>query len=69
MMKLGVYKHWGGNFYRAILLSERDGDREPLVTYVPLYGNGVPTTRTVKEFKERIKKDGYTGPRFRWSGK
>jgi hypothetical protein len=65
-MKLGVYKHWGGKYYRAILLSERDGDRELLVTYIPLYGNGVPATRTVKEFNEDIDRDGYVGPRFCW---
>ena len=64
-MKLGLYTHWKeNNFYRVVMLSERDGDREPLVTYVPLYGEGIPTTRTQKEFNEVIERDGYKGLRF-----
>lgn len=61
----GVYQHYKGKFYRVLMLGVIDGSREPAVIYVPLWGDGEPTVRTVKDFTEELKTGDYIGPRFR----
>ena len=55
-----------GKGVRVLLRSVRESDREPLVTYFEIHGEGpkIPWTRTVKEFFEEVEVEGVVGPRF-----
>jgi hypothetical protein len=64
MIEPGIYEHFKGNRYRVIAEVVRDGSRERMVLYVPLYGDGELTVRPVTEFEETISKPGFIGKRF-----
>ncbi len=62
--KPGIYRHFKGNFYRALFLATHSETREPMVVYIALYGDGGIFTRPLSMWGETVKRDGYEGPRF-----
>jgi hypothetical protein len=58
MVKPGLYRHWKtGEYYRVLMEAVMDGSRETCVVYVPLYKNGMPTVRTMKDFEAVVAAD------------
>lgn len=74
-MRLGLYRHWKGNHYLAILTardSNNDANHEDVVVYVSLDAPcaGSINVRRVAEFLEEIAlPDGSHGTRFTYLGR
>ena len=75
-VKLGKYRHYKGNLYEVINLAKfaenSERELEDLVVYRPLYKSedfpDMIWVRTVKEFSEKVEKDGKMVERFEYIG-
>lgn len=72
-IKLGMYRHFKGKFYRVYGLARHSESGERFVVYEPLYdaseyGSEKFCVRPVKMFFEEVDRDGYKGPRFVFVG-
>ena len=69
-IRLGKYKHYKGNFYRAIGVAKHSETLEELVVYEALYDNPESKlwVRPLKMFMEEVEVDGKKMPRFEYIG-
>ncbi|MCX8159019.1 MAG: DUF1653 domain-containing protein [Candidatus Pacearchaeota archaeon] len=73
-IKLGIYKHFKGNFYKLIAIARNsENPEEEFVVYQALYehpkfGKNTIWVRPKSMFFEIITKDGKTFPRFQYMG-
>ncbi|TSC55656.1 MAG: hypothetical protein G01um101418_760 [Parcubacteria group bacterium Gr01-1014_18] len=66
--KLGIYKHFKGDLYRAFFVARSSEAREEeFVVYQSLTKDYV-WIRPLEMFMEDVDRDGYKGPRFSWVG-
>jgi hypothetical protein len=67
-VKPGVYKHFKGNTYHVLGVSENTETKELTVVYIPQHGEhaGKLSNRNLKMFLENVDRPelGYKGPRF-----
>lgn len=72
-VKLGVYKHYKGNYYLVLGVAKHSEDLEQeFVVYKPLYKSSVITDlciRPKKMFLEKVKAAEKLVPRFEFIGK
>ena len=64
----GRYRHFKGNEYRLLFVATHSETREPMVVYQALYGEKGLWVRPAAMWTERVERDGYSGPRFRYLG-
>lgn len=64
--RLGRYRHYKGNEYRALGLARHSETLEWLVIYQALYGEGGTWVRPWAMFTETVVIDGTAQPRFAW---
>ena len=62
------YRHFKGNEYRLLFVATHSETREPMVVYQALYGEKGLWVRPAAMWTERVERDGYSGPRFRYLG-
>ena len=67
-LKPGRYRHFKGNEYRLLFVATHSETREPVVVYQALYGEKGLWVRPAAMWTERVERDGYSGPRFRYLG-
>lgn len=67
-LKPGRYRHFKGNEYRLLFVATHSETREPMVVYQALYGEKGLWVRPAAMWTERVERDGYSGPRFRYMG-
>lgn len=67
-LKPGRYRHFKGNEYRLLFVATHSETREPMVVYQALYGEKGLWVRPAATWTERVERDGYSGPRFRYLG-
>ncbi len=63
-MKLGIYKHFKGNFYQVIGISRHSETLEEMVVYQALYGSYGLWVRPKSMFLELVSHDGTMVARF-----
>ena len=67
-VKPGVYKHFKGNVYHVLGVSENTETKELTVVYIPQYGEhkGKLSNRSLTMFLEEVDRPefNYKGPRF-----
>jgi len=68
-IKLGKYRHYKGKFYRVIGTARHSETLEPLVVYKALYGKRGLWVRPLKMFKQKVKVEGNSVPRFKFVGR
>lgn len=69
-VKLGIYRHFKGNYYLVLGTAQHSETKEVLVVYVPLYkhsGAGM-RVRPLSMFIEEVDRNEYKGPRFHYIG-
>ncbi|MEM5498831.1 DUF1653 domain-containing protein [Paraglaciecola mesophila] len=62
---VGKYRHYKGNDYEVIGVAKHSEDESELVVYRPMYGERGLWVRPLSMFKETVKVNGQTVPRFR----
>ena len=67
--RLGKYRHYKGKFYRVIGTVRHSETLEPLVVYRALYGKRELWVRPLKMFKQKVKVEGKSVPRFKLVGR
>ncbi len=69
-LKLGVYRHYKGEFYLVLGVGRHTETEERFAVYVPLYLREGPriALRPLKMFLETIEKDGKKVARFEYLG-
>lgn len=67
-LKPGKYRHFKGNEYELICVAKHSETLEPMVVYRALYGEGGVWVRPANMWTQRVVRDGYNGPRFRFVG-
>lgn len=63
-IKLGVYRHYKGNYYALLYIAKHSETTEPMAVYRQLYGNHEVWVRPLRMFTENIQADGKEIPRF-----
>ncbi len=66
--KPGMYKHFKGGMYEALLVGRSSEDREQEFVVYRSLEKGITWIRPIKMFFEEVDRDGYKGPRFQWVG-
>jgi hypothetical protein len=64
MPRLGVYRHFKGNYYRLLLVAEHTESREPLAIYQALYGERGYWARPLAMWNETVEPCGAAVKRF-----
>ena len=64
----GRYRHFKGNEYELLFIATHSENREPMVVYRALYGEGGLWVRPAAMWQEQVQRDGYSGPRFVYLG-
>src|SRR3989344_8556817 len=69
-LKLGVYKHYKGEYHLVLGLGRHTETEEKFVVYVPLFLREGPriALRPLEMFLDKVKIDGKIQPRFRYIG-
>ena len=62
--KLGIYRHFKGNYYRLLAVAAHSETREPMAVYQALYGERGYWVRPLAMWMESVTHDGVTQPRF-----
>jgi hypothetical protein len=62
--KAGVYRHYKGNYYLLLFVSQHTETQEELVIYQSLYGDFGIWARPLEMFFSTIEYEGKTQPRF-----
>ena len=70
-LKLGIYKHYKGDFYKVIGVAIHENTREELVVYRPISrglenGEGPLYVRPLAQWSEETEYRGKTQPRFQY---
>ncbi len=68
MVKLGVYQHYKGAFYRVEGVARHSETEEALVVYRPTYGDKGLWVRPLAMFVEMVKVTDQWRPRFAYIG-
>lgn len=66
--KLGRYRHFKGNEYRALFIAKNSETCEPEVVYQALYGDGEYWVRPLSMWNEILERDGKSFKRFEYIG-
>lgn len=66
--KLGVYRHFKGNYYRLLGVARHSETMEPLAVYQALYGERGLWVRPLSMWDETVTRDGQTYRRFTYIG-
>jgi len=61
----GVWQHFKGGVYEVLGYAHMRGTLEGLVVYRALHGESEVWLRPVVQWSEELKREGYSGPRFR----
>ena len=64
----GRYRHFKGGLYEVLGLARHSETGAPMVVYRALYGQGGLWVRPAEMWDQRVCRDGYDGPRFRYVG-
>ena len=64
----GYYRHFKGMPYQVLGLAKHSESCEPMVVYRALYGERETWVRPASMWFEHVDRDGYSGPRFIWTG-
>lgn len=64
----GRYRHFKGGEYRALCTARHSETGELLVVYQALYGERGYWVRPAAMWSERVEREEYSGPRFRYVG-
>lgn len=67
-LKLGLYRHFKGNYYEVLGVARHSETGEELVVYRPLYGERGLWVRPLAMFTETVERDGIIMPRFTFAG-
>ncbi len=67
-LKLGLYRHFKGNYYEVLGVARHSETGEELVVYRPLYGERGLWVRPLAMFTETVERDGKIMPRFTFAG-
>ena len=67
-LKLGLYRHFKGNYYEVLGVARHSETGEELVVYRPLYGERGLWVRPLAMFTEPVERDGKIMPRFTFAG-
>ncbi|MFH0969578.1 MAG: DUF1653 domain-containing protein [Patescibacteria group bacterium] len=65
-MKLGIYQHYKGKFYKVIGVATHSETLEKLVIYQAMYGKKKLWVRPLGMFMEKIKINGKLEKRFKY---
>ena len=65
---LGRYRHFKGGEYQVLHIALHSETQEPMVVYRALYGQRGIWVRPASMWTERVQRDGYDGPRFKYVG-
>ncbi len=65
MIEPGLYEHFKGDKCEILFVAKHSETHEEYVVYQHLSGNKMYWVRPLKMFLEHVKKDQYSGPRFR----
>ncbi|MDX1535733.1 MAG: DUF1653 domain-containing protein [Candidatus Spechtbacterales bacterium] len=65
-LKMGKYRHFKGAEYEVLGIARHSETQEELVVYKALYGDGNLWARPIDMFIERVEKENYNGPRFKF---
>ena len=66
--KLGRYRHFKGNEYRALFIAKNSETCEPEVVYQALYSDGEYWVRPLSMWNETVERDGKSFKRFEYIG-
>ncbi len=66
--KIGIYQHFKGNKYKALLQAKHSETEEDMVVYQALYGDYSYWVRPLSMFMETVERDGKVIPRFSYIG-
>lgn len=64
MIQPGTYRHYKGNTYQVIGVAKHSETEEDVVVYRALYGEGGLWVRPLEMFREKVKIEGKSVPRF-----
>lgn len=64
--KIGIYQHYKGKKYKALLQAKHSETEEDMVVYQMLYGDYSYWVRPLSMFMEMVEQDGKMIPRFRY---
>ncbi len=67
-IKLGVYRHFKGRYYRVTGVALHSETMEEMVVYEPLYGEGGWWVRPLRMFVARVQHEGRELGRFEYVG-
>ena len=67
-LRPGRYRHFKGKDYELLGTAVHSETGEPMVVYRALYGDRGLWVRPAAMWNERVERDSYSGPRFRWIG-
>ena len=67
-LKLGLHRHFKGNYYEVLGVARHSETGEELVVYRPLYGERGLWVRPLAMFTETVERDGKNMPRFTFAG-
>ena len=65
-VKLGLYKHYKGNYYEVIGIAKHSETTELMVVYKALYGEGDLWVRPMYMWNETVEIDGKVYKRFEY---
>ncbi len=64
----GIYKHFKGGLYEALLVARDSEDRDKEFVVYRSLEKGHVWARPIAMFFEKVENEGYTGSRFVWVG-
>ena len=65
-MKMGIYKHFKGNFYELLYLAKHSETLEEMVVYKALYGEHGVWVRPLAMWNETVNANGKAVKRFEY---
>ena len=63
-MKLGIYQHFKGNYYKVLAIAKHSETLEEMVVYQALYGEFGIWVRPLYMFEETVEHNGEVKQRF-----
>ena len=66
--KPGIYKHFKGGMYEAFFVARSSEAREEEFVVYKSLDKGLMWVRPLTMWNEHVERDGYSGPRFVYSG-